>query len=129
MAKTFEIANKKELAPLCLAIMAALEKGRMVKCEVRSVSNKSDAQLGFYYAAILPRVQQKLKQDGNEYSLAQINLFFNDLFFFTETEINGRIIKQSKSKSGATLEEMAEFLNKVIRWCGDNGIDISQPTA
>jgi len=72
-------------------------------------------------------VQQKFKEDGNEYSLAQINLFFNDLFFFKEIIVGERIIKQMRSKSGATKDEMSEFLDKVFRWCADQDIEIALP--
>ena len=125
--KRFDIANQKELAPLCRAIIDALNKGRFVICDVKSKSSKSLEQLGYYHGVILPRVQAKFKEDGNTYSLAQLNDFFNDLFFYKEETIAGRIIKIARSKSGATKDEMAEFINKVLIWCGEQGIEIPEP--
>ena len=72
-------------------------------------------------------MQAKFKEDGNIYSLAQLNDFFNDLFFYKEETIAGRIIKIARSKSGATKDEMAEFINKVLIWCGEQGIEIPEP--
>ena len=55
----------------------------------------------------MPRVQDRFKEDGNEYSLEAINLFFNELFFFEEVAVGGQIIRRHRSKSGANIEEMA----------------------
>lgn len=127
MSIVFDISCKKELAPLCLTIMKAVNKGRFVTCEVKSRASKSMEQLGYYHGVILPRVRRFFREDGNEYSLAQLNTFFNDLFFYREEEIAGRLIKLPRSKSGASKDEMAEFLEKVLRWCGEQGIEIPEP--
>ena len=127
MSKRFDIANESELMPMMREIMGALAKGRFVVCEVKTKSSKSMEQLGYYHGVILPRVQKKFREDGNIYSLAQLNDFFNDLFYFEEQVICGRIVKKVKSKSGATKEEMTEFIDNVIRWCGEQGISIPEP--
>lgn len=127
MAKCFEIATKKELAGLCVEIDKALQKGRIVKCEVKSISSKTMPQLGYYWNVILPRTQAKFREEGNIYSLSQINDFFNDLFFFKEIIVNGRIIKKTRSKSGASKDEMSSFIDSVIRWCAEWGIYIPEP--
>lgn len=127
MSKRFDISNENELMPMVKEIMGALAKGRFVVCDVKSKSSKSLEQLGYYHGVILPRVQAKFREDGNIYSLAELNDFFNDLFYFEEVTIAGRIIKRSKSKSGATKEEMSEFINNVLIWCGEQGISIPEP--
>lgn len=127
MSKRFDISNENELMPMVKEIMGALAKGRFVVCDVKSKSSKSLEQLGYYHGVILPRVQRKFKEDGNIYSLAQLNDFFNDLFYFDEISIAGHIIKRAKSKSGATKEEMSEFINNVLIWCGEQGISIPEP--
>ena len=72
-------------------------------------------------------MQAKFREDGNIYSLAQLNDFFNDLYYFDEEIICGRIVKRAKSKSGATKEEMTEFINNVLIWCGEQGINVPEP--
>ena len=127
MAKRFDIANENELMPMVKEIMTALAKGRFVVCDVKTKSSKTLEQLGYYHGVILPRVQAKFREDGNIYSLAQLNDFFNDLYYFDEEIICGRIVKRAKSKSGATKEEMTEFINNVLIWCGEQGINIPEP--
>ena len=127
MAKRYDISCEGELMPMVKDIMAALEKRRFVVCEVKSKASKTLEQLGYYHGVILPRVQAKFREDGNFYSLAQINDFFNDMFYFDEVVICGRLIKQRKSKSGASKDEMSEFLKNVILWCEENGIHIPEP--
>lgn len=127
MSKRYDISNENELMPLMKDIMDALQKGRFVVCEVRSKSSKTLEQLGYYYGVILPRVQAKFREDGNLYSLAELNDFFNDMFYYEEVIIADKLIKRRKSKSGATKEEMSEFLNNVIIWCQTEGIYIPEP--
>lgn len=127
MSKRYDISNENELMPMIKDIMSALEKGRFVICDVKTKSSKTLEQLGYYYGVILPRVQAKFREDGNFYSLSELNDFFNDMFYYEEVIINDRIVKRSKSKSGATKEEMTEFLNQVIVWCETEGIHIPEP--
>lgn len=127
MSKRFDISCEAEMMPMLKEIMGALSKGRFVVCEVKSKSSKTMEQLGYYHGVILPRVQKKFREDGNIYSLSQLNEFFNDLFYFDEVTIAGHIVKRSKSKSGATKEEMSEFINNVLIWCGEQGISIPEP--
>lgn len=127
MAKTFEIANRKEMAVLCAEILKVLDKGRGVRCEVKSTASKTMSQLGYYWDVILPRVQAKFREDGDNVSLSFINKFFNDMFFYDEYVIFGRAIKETRSKSGATIEEMSAFLEKVLQWCAEQGIYIPEP--
>lgn len=127
MAKRYDIACEGELMQMIQDIMDALKKRRFIICEVKSKASKTLEQLGYYYGVILPRVQAKFREDGNYYSLAELNDFFNDLFYYEEVVICGRIIKRRKSKSGASKDEMCEFLNKVILWCEEHGIYIPEP--
>lgn len=127
MSKRYDISCEGELMPMIKDIMAALAKRRFVICEVKSKASKTLEQLGYYHGVILPRVQAKFREDGNYYSLAELNDFFNDMFYFEEVVICGRIIKRAKSKSGASKDEMAEFITKVICWCNEQGIYIPEP--
>lgn len=134
--KTYEIACQREITPLYLDIKRAVDAGRAVRVEVKSVSSKTAAQLGWYWGVVLPRVQQGLEEQGNELSLAEANAFLNDKFFFTQKTVTWRkgpdeyvqIVRTPRSKSGASKDEMSAFLDKVIRWAAlDLGVFIPSP--
>lgn len=134
--KEYHIAVQRELTPLYVDIKKLLEKGRAVNVKVTSQATKTKEQLGYYWAVVLPRVQQGLKEFGNELSLAEVNAFLNDKFFCkTKTVLIKRGINEyvytlrtPRSKSGATIDEMSEFIDRVIRWAAEDlGIYIPSP--
>lgn len=136
MSKIYEIAVQREITPLYLDIKKAVDKGRAVRVEVKSLASKTTAQLGWYWGIVLPRVQQGLQEQGNELSLAEVNAFLNDKFFFTEKTVSWKagqnefvqVIRTPRSKSGASKDEMSAFLDKVIRWAAqDLGVFIPSP--
>lgn len=136
MSKIYEIAVQREITPLYLDIKKAVDKGRAVRVEVKSLASKTTAQLGWYWGIVLPRVQQGLQEQGNELSLAEVNAFLNDKFFFTEKTVCWKtgqnefvqVIRTPRSKSGASKDEMSAFLDKVIRWAAqDLGVFIPSP--
>ena len=136
MSKVYEIAVQREITPLYLDIKRAVDKGRAVRVEVKSVATKTAAQLGWYWGVVLPRVQQGLEEQGNELSLAEVNAFLNDKFFFTQKTVCWKagqnefvqVIRTPRSKSGASKDEMSAFLDKVIRWAAqDLGVFIPSP--
>ena len=127
MPKTFEIATQKELAAAYMEIVKELKKGRAVKVSITSVEMKTKEQLGYYWDVILPRVQAKFREDGSIVSLDFINEFFNDMFFYDEHIILGRAIKKVRSKADASVDEMSQFIDNVIRWCAENGVYIPEP--
>lgn len=128
MSKIYEIAVQREITPLYLDIKKAVDKGRAVRVEVKSLASKTTAQLGWYWGIVLPRVQQGLQEQGNELSLAEVNAFLNDKFFFTEKTVCWKtgqnefvqVIRTPRSKSGASKDEMSAFLDKVIRWAAQD---------
>lgn len=136
MAKTYEIAVQREINALYLDIKKAIDKGRAVKVEVKSVATKTREQLGYYWGVVLPRIQQAMQEDGNELSLEEINQFLNEKFFcITKTIIwkkgldeHVHTIRRAKSKSGASIDEMSKFLDDVIRWANvDLNVFIPEP--
>lgn len=136
MSKVYEISVQRELNPLYLDIKKALDKGRAVRVEVKSAASKTQEQLGYYWSIVLPRVQQGLEEQGNELSLAEVNAFLNDKFFFTQKVIMWKrgnsefvqAVRTPRSKSGASKDEMSAFLDKVIRWAAlDLGTFIPSP--
>ena len=135
--KEYTISVQKQIVPLYVDLKTAIEKGRVVKVSVRSLATKTNEQLGYYWAVVLPAIQQALREQGNEMSLAEINNMLNDMFFSTVKTIswvgkNGaqyvHQLKVKRSKSGATKDEFAYFLDKVIRWAAQElGIYIAPP--
>lgn len=135
--KTYEIATQREIIPLYVDIKKALDKGRAVRVEIKSTASKTTDQLGYYWGVVLPRIQQGMQENGNELSLAQINQMLNEKFFCITntaswTDANGvqhvHVIRTARSKSGATKDEMARFLDEVIRWASvELGVYIPDP--
>ena len=135
--KTYEIATQREIIPLYVDIKKALDKGRAVRVEIKSTASKTTDQLGYYWGVVLPRIQQGMQENGNELGLAQINQMLNEKFFCITntaswTDANGvqhvHIIRTPRSKSGATKDEMARFLDEVIRWASvELGVYIPDP--
>lgn len=136
MSKTYEIAVQREINFLYQDILAAIKKGKAVKVEVKSLSSKTKDQLGFYWGIVLPRIQQGMEEHGNEMSLSEINQFLNDKFFCNVKTVVWKkgndefvhTVRLPRSKSGASVDEMSDFLNKVIRWAAiDLDVYIPQP--
>ena len=136
MAKTYEIVCQREIVPLYVDLKKALDKGRALKVEVKSVSTKTKEQLGYWWGVILPRIQQAMFEQGNEMSLAEINQFLNEKFFCNVKTIVWKkgndeyvhTIRTAKSKSGATVDEMSALIDKVIRWAAlDLNVFIPEP--
>ena len=136
MARTYEIACQKEIIPLYVDIKKALDKGRLIEVSVRSKASKTKEQLGYYWEVVLPRVRQGLEQDGNEMSLVEVNQFLNEKFFYKLKTVTWKVgndehqhtILTPRSKSGASKDEMSQFLDKVIRWAQvDLGVEIPLP--
>lgn len=135
--KTYEIATQREIVPLYIDIKKALDKGRAVRVEIKSTASKTTDQLGYYWGVVLPRIQQGMQENGNELGLAQINQMLNEKFFCITntaswTDAKGvqhvHVIRTARSKSGATKDEMARFLDEVIRWASmELGVYIPDP--
>ncbi len=135
--KTYEIATQREIIPLYVDIKKALDKGRAVRVEIKSTASKTTDQLGYYWGVVLPRIQQGMQENGNELGLAQINQMLNEKFFCITntaswTDAQGvqhvHVIRTPRSKSGATKDEMARFLDEVIRWASmELGVYIPDP--
>ncbi len=137
MARVYEIACQREIIPLYVDLKKALDKGRLLEVSVRSKASKTHEQLGYYWEVILPRVRAGLLADGNEMSLAEVNEFLNQKFFYRLKTVTWKVGKDEhqhtvlspRSKSGASKDEMSAFLDKVIRWAqGDLGVEIPLPT-
>lgn len=136
--KQYVIGHKQQIVPLYVDIQKAVEKGRVVKVEVKSVATKTHEQLGYYWAVVIPAIQAELREQGNEMSQAEINEMLNEMFFSSIKTVSWvgkdgvqyvHQLKQKRSKSGATLDEFSLFLDRVIRWANmELGCYIAPPT-
>lgn len=137
MSKNYQIACQKELNALYVDCKKALDKGRMIDVAVKTTATKTQPQLGYYWDVILPRLQKGVREHGNEMSLAEINQMLNTLFFCKVKTItwkdktgvqHAHILKTPRSKSGASKDEMSQFIDQVIRWANTElGIFIPEP--
>ena len=135
--KEYTISVARQIVPLYVDLKKAIEKGRVVKVAVKSVATKTKEQLGYYYAVVLPAIQQELRSQGNEMSLAEINQMLNEMFFYEVKTVSWigkdgvqyiHQLKQPRSKSGATKDEFAYYLDQVIRWANTElGVYIEPP--
>lgn len=135
--KEYTISVARQIVPLYVDIKNAIEKGRVVKVSVKSVATKTRKQLGYYYAVVLPAIQQYFREQGNEMSLAEINQMLNEMFFYSVKTVswigkNGtqyvHQLKTVRSKSGASEDEFAYYLDQVIRWANTElGVYIAPP--
>lgn len=135
--KEYTISVARQIVPLYVDLKKAIEKGRVVKVAVKSVATKTKEQLGYYYAVVLPAIQQELRSQGNEMSLAEINQMLNEMFFYEVKTVSWigkdgvqyvHQLKQPRSKSGATKDEFAYYLDQVIRWANTElGVYIAPP--
>lgn len=123
--REYTISTQKQIVPLYVDIKQAIDKSRVVKVTVKSVATKTHEQLGYYWAVVLPAIQQELREQGNEMSLAEINEMLNEMFFSIVKTVSWvgkdgvqyvHQLKKKRSKSGATIDEFALFLDQVIRW-------------
>lgn len=120
MSREYTITDKREITPLYVDIKKAVEAGRAVKVSVRSVATKTNEQLGYYWAVIVPKIQEGMREQGNELSQVEVNQFLNERFFCQIKTIswvrNGAEffaqIRKPRSKSGATKDEMSEYIDK-----------------
>lgn len=128
MAREYFISCQTEITPLYVDIKKAVDIGRVVKVEVKSAASKTREQLGYYRKIVLPAVREGMRLQGNELSLAEVNQLLNEMFFSKEKSVvwtdrdgnqNMRILRTTRSKSGATIDEMSEFLDRVIRWAAE----------
>lgn len=136
MAREYTITDTREITPLYVDIKKAVEAGRAVKVSVRSVATKSNEQLGYYWAVIVPKIQEGMREQGNELSQVEVNQFLNERFFCQTKMIswvkNGveffARLRKPRSKSGATKDEMSQFIDECIRFANTElGVFIPEP--
>lgn len=130
MAKEWIITNNQELNQCFQEIYAVLNKAHKVKVQASSMRTKSKQQLGYYWAVILPTLTDYINETGQcsiKVSKSDVNEMLNKRFFYEEVRVGNEIERITKSKSGATMEQMKEFIDNVIVFCTNLGVFIPPP--
>lgn len=135
--KEYHIAVQREITPLYMDILKAIKAGRAVNVKITTAATKTQEQLGYWWGVILPKVKEGLEAQGNEMkNLAEVNAFLNQMFFCnSKTVVVKRglneyyyTIRTPRSKSGATIDEMSDLIDKVLRFASnDLGVYIPAP--
>lgn len=128
--KEFIIREKYDLYDAMEEIMEVWKVSKLVKIQASSVRSKSKNQLGYYWAVILPTLTKHINETGvvgMKVSKSDVNEILNRKFFYQEVMINGEMVRIPKSKSGATLEQMREFIDNVLDYCTNLGVYVPPP--
>lgn len=128
--KEFIIREKYDLYDAMEEIMEVWKVTKMVKIQASSVRSKSKNQLGYYWAVILPTLTKHINETGvvgMKVSKSDVNEILNRKFFYQEVMINDEMVRIPKSKSGATLEQMREFIDNVLDYCTNIGVYVPPP--
>lgn len=128
--KEFIIREKYDLYDAMEEIMEVWKVSKIVKLQASSVRSKSKNQLGYYWAVILPTLTKHINETGvvgMKVSKSDVNEILNRKFFYQEVMINDEMVRIPKSKSGATLEQMREFIDNVLDYCTNIGVYVPPP--
>lgn len=130
MSKEWIIRNQNDLNQCFKEIFFVLNKTKIVKVTAASMRSKSRNQLGYYWSTILPALTDffnEIGQAGTKLSKSDVNEILNRKFFYSEVIIDGEMVRIPKSKSGATMEQMKEFIDNVICYATHLGVFIPPP--
>ena len=84
----------------------------------------------------MPKIQEGMREQGNELSQVEINRFLNERFFCKVKTISWvkdgaeffAQLRTPRSKSGATKDEMSAFIDECIRFANTElGVYIPAP--
>ena len=118
----FFCQSEKELSALVGILRDMLKVGSVDINYRPHKRSKSMEQLGYYYGCVLPIIRRRMAQDGNNFSIDEIDAFLKNKLF-SESKFNplsGEIERIVKMKRNSTVAEMSEYLQLVIQFCNDN---------
>ena len=118
MAEHFFCQSEKDLSAVSGIIREMLKTGA-VDIEYRPHRrSKSQEQLGYYYGCVLPIIRRRLKQDGNDFSIDDVDFFLKTRFFSDEkfNPFTGKLEKIVRLKRASNVVEMSEYITKVIQF-------------
>ena len=130
MSKEWVIRTNQDLNQCFKEIYFVLQKAKVVKVQASSIRSKSRNQLGYYWSVILPALTEffnEIGQAGTKLSKSDVNDVLNRKFFYQEVIINGEMERIPKSKSGATMEQMRDFIDNVLDYATHLGVFIPPP--
>lgn len=125
------IADKNSLDSLYQELAKKIEV-RPVKVSISSLKKKTNKQLGYYWATVVPTITKELNERGLASAMlteADINEVLNRKFFNKKVIINGEVQSFARSKASADIDEMRKFLFDVMNWATNLGIHIPPPLA
>jgi len=114
--KKFTVKSNAELLEISNIISETMKKGA-VEINFRLLKpSKSLEQLGYYHGVVLPLIVERMEQDGNKFTISQVDLFLKDKFLREDffNEITQEFQSMIKSKAELKLNEMSEFISSVI---------------
>ena len=121
------ISDKKDLVGIYVKMSEKLKKEGTIKVSINSFSSKTKEQLGYYWSTIVPIITNELNERGlasARLTQADINEVLNKKFFAKQVVVDGEMQMIPRSKASATKEEMSQFIEDVINWASNIGIDI-----
>jgi len=130
--KEWIIREKYDLYDCFDEIKQVFDVAKIVKIQASSVRGKSKQQLGYYWAVILPNLTKFINDSGicsMKVTKSDVNEILNKKFFYREIKVGNEMERVTMSKSGATMEQMREFIDNVIHYCINLGVYIPQPTS
>ena len=123
------IADKQSLDSLYQDLAKKIEV-RPVKVAISSLKKKTNKQLGYYWATIVPTITKELNERGLASAMlteADVNEVLNRKFFSKRIIVDGEIQTFARSKASASIDEMKKFIFDVINWSANIGIHIPPP--
>ena len=129
--KEFIIREKYDLYDAMEEIMEVWKVSKLVKIQASSMRTKTNQQLRYYWGVIIPRLTTFYNETGlcsMTITKADTNDILNQKFFYEEVRVGNEIERVVKSKSGATKEQMMKFIDNVIHYCTNLGVEIPPPT-
>jgi len=90
------------------------------------LEKKTGKQLRYYWV-IISIITEWANEQGNNLTKEEMSNEMKRLFFYKTATINNKtskVLKSISNQSPTNIEEMKEFINKIVLWCAEWGIDI-----
>jgi len=111
--------------PRSLAANVARYEGKQITITI-SGGEKTRDQMGYYRSTVLPQFAEQYGDDD----IAAVHYVLKDMFLrkiATHNKLTGEMVYSVPSLADVSMEEMSEFLDKVLRRAALEGYTISEP--
>lgn len=128
----YVVTNLKKLTNIFTEIKSEFDKSDSLSINLsweKSSRPKTLAQLGYFFGGLVKAINKHFFEHyGKEYEIDIIKEMLYNECGTTEELVcpNGKILHQSKRISRMTVEEMSNFIEKVIDFCDEYGV-VLQP--